>query len=117
MASTHMSSRGTHRVLRICRERRAASDPVRDSGDVAGERPSRAYLRRATLNAGMGDVLKIIRCGTISVQRGCDGCDRHPVSAMRAGKEETRQMRWGNVDITHRSFPVPKPPESTPRPI
>jgi hypothetical protein len=43
----------------------------------------------------MGDILKIIRCGTISVQRGCDGCDRHPVSAMRAFdavSADTRQL-------------------------
>jgi hypothetical protein len=51
----------------------------------AGKQPSRADKRRAALHAGMGDVLKIVRFGAISVQCGCDGRNRHPVSAMRAG--------------------------------
>jgi hypothetical protein len=64
-----------------------------------------ADQRRAALNAGMGDVLKIIRRGAIIVQRGSHGSDRHPISAMQAGKEETRQVRRGNVLIAHSGSP------------
>ena len=97
------------------------SDPMRDRVGLAGERPSRADHRRAALHAGMGDVLKIVRRGAIFVQRGCDGCDRHPTSAIKAGKEVTRQVRWGNTLIAHwSSLPVARPPNSAmpiPRPI
>jgi hypothetical protein len=77
---------------------------MREGVGIVGER-SRADQRRAALNAGMGDVLKIIRRGAIIVQRGSHGSDRHPVSAMQAGKEETRQVRRGNVLIAHMSSP------------
>jgi hypothetical protein len=66
-----------------------AGSIARRSGG-AGKQRSRADQRRAALHAGMGDVLKIVLRGAISVQRGCDGRNRHPVSAMRAGEEETR---------------------------
>jgi hypothetical protein len=49
------------------------------------------------LNAGMRDVLMIVGYRAISVQRGCDGGDRHLISAMRAREDKTRQVRWGNV--------------------
>ena len=32
--------------------------------------------------------------------------DHHPASTMRAGKEHTARMRWGDVPIAHCSFPV-----------
>jgi hypothetical protein len=51
----------------------AESYPVCDGGGVAGERPSRPDQRGAAVNAGMRDVLKTVRRGAISVQRGCDG--------------------------------------------
>jgi hypothetical protein len=95
------------------------SDPVCDGVGVVEER-SRADQRRAALNAGMSDVLKIVRSGAISVQRGRDGRDLHPMSAMRAGEEESRQVRWGNVLVMHGALPVVRPPNSaapTPRPI
>jgi hypothetical protein len=63
---------------------------VRYCVGVAGEGSYRADHRRATLHAGMGDVLKIVRSETVFQQRGCDGRNRQPVSAMRAGEEETR---------------------------
>jgi hypothetical protein len=66
------------------------SAPVRDCVAVAGEGSYRADHRRATPHAGMGDVLKIVRSETVFQQWGCDGCNRQPVSAMRAGEEETR---------------------------
>jgi hypothetical protein len=49
-----------------------------------------AGQRRAALNAGMGDILKIVRCGAIRIQRGCDRGDFHVVPAVLAGEEETR---------------------------
>ena len=63
---------------------------MRDCVGVAGERSYRPDHRRATLHAGMGDVLKIVRSETVFQQCGCDGRNRQQVSAMRAGKEETR---------------------------
>jgi hypothetical protein len=49
----------------------------------------------------MGDILKIVRCGAIRIQRGCDRGDFHTVPAVLAGEEETRQMGWGNVLVVH----------------
>ena len=66
------------------------SDPACDRVGVLGERPSRTDQRRATVHAAMGDVLEIVRFRAIVIPCGCDGRDRHPVSAMRAGEEETR---------------------------
>jgi hypothetical protein len=68
------------------------SDPVGDGVGVAGERASGAGQCRSTLDAGMSDVLKFIRFGATVIPRGCDGRDRHPVSAIRAREEETRQV-------------------------
>jgi hypothetical protein len=78
---------------------------VCDGVRVVGERPSRADQRRAALHAAMGDVLKIVRFGAVVISRGCDGCDGHPVAAMRAGEEETRQVRWRNAVATHGAIP------------
>jgi hypothetical protein len=72
---------------------------------VVGERPSRADQRRAALHAAMGDVLKVVRFGAVVISRGCDGRDRHPVAAMRAGDEETLQVRWRNAVATHGAIP------------
>ena len=68
----------------------------------------------------MSDILKIVRRGAISVQRGCDGRDLHPMSAMRAGEKQTRQVRWGNVLVMHGALLVARPPNyavPTSRPI
>jgi hypothetical protein len=73
------------------------SDLVRNGLEVAWEWPSRADERRAALHTAMGDILKIVRFGAVRIPRGCGGRDRHPVSTMRAGKHETRQVRWGNL--------------------
>ena len=78
---------GSRKFNRQCVRRSA---PVRDCVGVAGERSYCADHRRATPHAGMGDVLKIARSETVFQQRGCDGRNRQPVSAMRAGEEETR---------------------------
>ena len=48
----------------------------------------------------MGDVLKVIRFNA-DEPRGCDGRDRHPMSAVRAGKKETWQVRGGNALERH----------------
>jgi hypothetical protein len=66
------------------------SAPVRHCVGVAGERSYCADHRRATLHAGMGDVLEIVRSETVFQQRGRDGRNRQPVSAIRAGEQETR---------------------------
>jgi hypothetical protein len=81
--------------MRICPGQPAVSEAWKSASGrycvaVAGEGSYRADHRRATLHAGMGDVLKIVRSGTVFQQRGCDGCNRQPVSAMRAGEEDTR---------------------------
>jgi hypothetical protein len=68
----------------------------------------------------MSDILEIVRRNAISVQRGCDGRDLHPMSAMRAGEKQTRQVRWGNVLVMHGALLVARPPNYaalTPRPI
>jgi hypothetical protein len=49
----------------------------------------------------------------VGVACGRDGGNLHPLSAMRAWEEETRQTRWGNVRVRHRSLSVPRPPAST----
>jgi hypothetical protein len=95
------------------------SDLVRNDVEVAGKRPSHADQRHAALHAAMGDILKIVRCGSASEPRGRDGRDHQPVPAMRARKEETRKVRSGNVLVMHEVIPVPRPPDSTaviPRP-
>ena len=66
------------------------SDAGRDFVNVAGQRPYRASQLRAALHAAMGDLLKIIRFGSVIEPRGRDRGDRHPVSAMRAGEQESR---------------------------
>jgi hypothetical protein len=76
------------------------SNPVRDGVSIVGERP-RADQRRAALNAGMSDILEIVRRVAISVARGCNCRNLHPMSAMRAGEEESRQLRRGNVLVMH----------------
>jgi hypothetical protein len=55
----------------------------------------------------------IVRFGADCVARGRDGRNLHPLSAMRAWEEETRQTRWGNVRVRHGSLSVPRPPAST----
>ena len=95
----------THRaMLRIRRDEAAESSrqPVRDGVGVIRERPYRRGQRRAALNATRGDVLKIVGCGAASQPSGCDGRDRHPVSAVRGGEDETRQARWsGELSRVH----------------
>jgi hypothetical protein len=96
------------------------SDRLRDGVSGAEGRPSRADQRRSASHAGMSDILKIVRRGAISVQRGCDGRDLHPMSAMRAGEKQTRQVRWGNVLVMHGALLVARPPNyavPTSRPI
>jgi hypothetical protein len=73
---------------------------------VAGERPPRPGQRSAALHTGVGDILKIVRCGAIRIPSGYDGGDFHSVAAIRAGQHETRQMRWGNVRVVHGALPV-----------
>jgi hypothetical protein len=90
------------------------SDPVCDGVSVVGGRPSRTDQCRAAVHAAMGDVLEIVRFGAVVISRGCDGRDRHPMSAMRAGEEKTRQVRWRNALATHGAIPVPRPPGSIP---
>jgi hypothetical protein len=92
-------------------------DLLRSGLEVAGERSPRADQRRAALHVGMGDILKIVRCGAIGIPRGRDGRDFHPVSAIRAGEHETRQVRWSNVLVMHAALPGSSPPASNPRPI
>ena len=53
----------------------------------------RAGQPPAALDAGMGNVLKIVRFDAVSEQRGRDRSDLHPVAAMRAREEETGQAR------------------------
>jgi hypothetical protein len=68
----------------------------------------------------MSDILEIVRRAAIGVQRGCDGRDLHPMSAMRAGEKQTRQVRWGNVLVMHGALLVARPPNyavPTSRPI
>ena len=77
------------------------SDSVRDRVGAVGERPSCADQHHTALHAGMGDVLKIVRCCAVTQAGGCDGRDRQSASAQRAGKEETRQLRWGDITGMH----------------
>jgi len=67
------------------------SGPARDFVGVAQERPYRAGECRAALDAAVRDLVKVVRFGAVSQKRGYDAGDDHPVSAMRAGKEETRE--------------------------
>ena len=96
------------------------SDRLRDGVSGAEGWPSRADQRRSASHAGMSDILEIVRRNAISVQRGCDGRDLQPMSAMRAGEKQTRQVRWGNVLVMHGALLVARPPNYaalTPRPI
>jgi hypothetical protein len=52
------------------------------SDDLAGD--CRTDQRRATFRAAMGDVLKIVGCGTVSKPRGFDACKHHPKSMLVA---------------------------------
>jgi hypothetical protein len=90
------------------------SGPVCDGVSVVGGRPSRTDQRRAAVHAAMGDVLEMVRFGAVVISRGGNGRHRHPVSAMRAGEEKTRQVRWRNALVTHGAIPVPRPPCSIP---
>src|ERR1700722_11213034 len=49
----------------------------------------------------MSDVFQIVRAGTIFVGRRCRGCGRHAVSATKARKEYTQQVRCDNVLMVH----------------
>jgi hypothetical protein len=64
-------------------------------------RTDRADQRRAALRAAMGDVFKIAGCGAIGERRGLNNRDRHPLSAMWTGEEETWQVRRSDVHETH----------------
>jgi hypothetical protein len=58
---------------------------------VAEEWPDCAGECCAALNAAVRNLLKVVRFDAASQPRGRDARDDHPVSAMRAGKEETRE--------------------------
>lgn len=70
----------------------------------------RTDQRRAALRAGVSDVFKIAACSAIGERRGFDIRDRHPLSAMWTREDETRQVRRGDVHVTHGTLTVPIPP-------
>src|SRR5450755_698733 len=57
----------------------------------------------------MGDVLKIVGCGTVSKPRGFDARKHHPVTAKCTGEHETGQARWRDVIAIHGTLSVPSP--------
>src|SRR5450631_520517 len=57
----------------------------------------------------MGDVLKIVGCGTVSKPRGFDACKHHPVTTKCTGEHQTGQARWRNVIAIHGTLSVPSP--------
>ena len=88
------------------------SDSIGNGVGLAGELPYRADERRAALHAAVRNILKIVRSDAIRVPRGCDGGDRHAVSAMLTGKQQARQKRGRNDLEAHGTltFRVPQTP-------
>jgi hypothetical protein len=85
------------------------SETVGSRVGVAGEQPYRAGQGSAALHAGVGDIFKIVRPGTVIQLRGSDGRDgrdHHPVSAMWAGEKEARQARCRNTQVSHGTPPI-----------
>jgi hypothetical protein len=70
----------------------------------------RADQRRAALRAAVSDVFEIAECSTIDERCGLNIRDRHPLSAMWTREDETRQVRRGDVHVTHGTLTVPIPP-------
>jgi hypothetical protein len=106
---------GTVSTFRPTRPRQAAdsealkSETIGSRVGVAGEQPYRAGQKRVALHAGVGDIFKIVRPGTVIQLRGCDGRDgrnHHPVSAMWAGEKEARQARCRNTQVSHGTPPI-----------
>jgi hypothetical protein len=80
---------------------------------VFGERPHRARQRRTALCATMGDVLQAAGFRTAVGSCRCDRGDCHAMSAARARKQKTRQIRSDKALERHRSLshaPVPTCP-------